>query len=446
MILGRSKQHLFLLPILLAVFAIFPVSGAAQEAAVDKSQMLSLASGLRIATDENRVIKIALFNRDLASQDISIARSRFFPVANASANYTMLAQQPGAVFGPLSVPTADKDYPSFTVAVHQTLFDFWARESLYGASKESLELTNADIARTKNLVALDYINAYFNLLEAERMIEVGEHEVAALQSHQQTAKDLYDAGVITKNDLLQAEVRLSDAKQRLLTLKNQRTISASRINNILSRPLNLGVAPIEVTEELSPMPVLEKSWESAMQQRPEIRIVDHQLKITDLQEAAKRSEFLPAFFVEGGYNYTKNQFQLHEDNWSLVFGLTINLFNGGATRAEVSKIRLRTGQLHEERNRLLDDIRLEVQRYYLDESNARDNVAATKDAIRQAEENLRINKVRYEEGVGTATDVLDAISLLTLAEKNYYKALYDMRRAHAGLTYSTGADLTLAYK
>ena len=115
MILGRSKQHLFLLSALLAVFAIFPVSGHAQEAALDKPQMLSLAGGLRIATDENRVIKIALFNRELASQDISIARSRFFPVANASANYTMLAHQPGAVFGPLSVPTADKDYPSYTV-------------------------------------------------------------------------------------------------------------------------------------------------------------------------------------------------------------------------------------------------------------------------------------------------------------------------------------------
>ena len=446
MILSRSKQHLFLLSALLAVLVIFPVSGRSQESALDKPEMLSLAGGLRIATDGNRVIKIALFNRNLASQDISIARSRFFPVANASANYTMLAYQPGAVFGPLSVPTADKDYPSYTVAVHQTLFDFWARESLYSASKESLELTNEDISRTKNLVALDYINSYFNLLEAGRMIEVGKHEVEALQSHQQTAKDLYDAGVITKNDLLQAEVRLSDAQQRLLTLKNQRIFRSSRINNILARPLTLGVIPVEVTEELPPMPVLEKLWESAMQQRPEIRIVDHQLKINDLQETAKRSEFMPAFFAEGGYNYTKNQFQLHEDNWSLVFGLTINLFNGGATRAEVSKIRLRSGQLREERNKLLDDIRLEVQRYYLDESNARDNVTATKEAIRQAEENLRINKIRYEEGVGTATDVLDAISLLTLAEKNYYKALYDMRRAHAGLIYSTGADLTLAYK
>ena len=446
MILRRSKRYQFLLSALLAVLVIFPVSGRAQESSLDEPEMLSLAGGLRIATDGNRVIKIALFNRNLASQDISIARSRFFPVANASANYTMLAYQPGAVFGPLSVPTADKDYPSYTVAVHQTLFDFWARESLYSASKESLELTNEDISRTKNLVALDYINSYFNLLEAGRMIEVGKHEVEALQSHQQTAKDLYDAGVITKNDLLQAEVRLSDAQQRLLTLKNQRIFSSSRINNILARPLTLVVVPVEVTEELPSMPVIEKLWESAMQQRPEIRIVDHQLKINDLQETAKRSEFMPAFFAEGGYNYTKNQFQLHEDNWSLVFGLTINLFNGGATRAEVSKIRQRSGQLHEERNKLLDDIQLEVQRYYLDERNARDNVTTTKEAIHQAEENLRINKVRYEEGVGTATDVLDAISLLTLAEKNYYKALYDMRRAHAGLIYSTGADLTLAYK
>jgi outer membrane protein len=59
---------------------------------------------------------------------------------------------------------------------------------------------------------------------------------------------------------------------------------------------------------------------------------------------------------------------------------------------------------------------------------------------------LRINTVRYEEGVGTATDVLDAISLLTLAEKNHCKALYDLKRAHAGLLYATGVDLTLSYK
>ncbi|HMK61111.1 MAG TPA: TolC family protein [Dissulfurispiraceae bacterium] len=437
-----NRINIAIVFLMIAVLAFLPVAGWSQE----QSTTLTLADGLKAVTDENRVLRIAYFNRDLASKDVALARSKFFPVINASADYTMLAHQPGAVFGQLSMPTANKDYPSYTLAVHQTLFDFWARESLYSASQESMELTKTDILRTKNLVALDFVNAYFNLLESGRMIEVGQHEVDALKSHYEMARNLFDAGVITKNDLLQAEVRLSDAQQRLLILKNQKIFNASRINNILSRPLTADVFPAETSEDLLPMQVLDKSWDAALQQRPEIQMTDRQIKINELQETAKRSDFLPAFFAEGGYNFTRNQYQLHEDNWSLVFGLTINLFNGGATKAQLSKIRIRTEQLREERNKLLDDIRLEVQRYHLDESSARDNVATTKDAIKQAEENLRINKVRYEEGVGTATDVLDAISLLTVAEKNFYKALYDMRRAHAGLLYATGEDLTLAYK
>jgi outer membrane protein len=437
----KRKTILCILALAIAV-ALSPLAGHAQ----DTPQILSLVEGIRIATEEGRVMKIAAFNRDLASEDISIARSRFFPTINAQANYTMLAYQPGAIFGPQRVRTADKDYPSYGVNVHQTLFDFLARESLYRASRESLELTQTDIFRTKNLVALDFITAYFTLLEFDRMVAVGQREVESLESHQQTAKNLYDAGAITKNDLLQAEVRLSDSRQRLLTLRNQRTFSASRINTILSRPPTYEVAPVEVSEDLTPAPIFDHAWEAALIQRPEIKIADKELKINELRETAKRSEYLPTFFADGGYNYSKNQFMIHEDNWSLVFGLNINLFNGGVTKAEISKIKLRSGQIREEKNKLLEDIRLEIERYYLDERNARDNVITTKDAIRQAEENLRINKVRYEEGVGTATDVLDAIALLSLAEKNYYKALYDMRRAHAGLLYATGEDLTLAYK
>jgi outer membrane protein len=440
--LSLKRVAILCIVALVVAVTLFPLAGYSQ----DTPQLLSLAEGVKIATEESRVMKIAAINRDLASEDISIARSRFFPTVNAQANYTMLAYQPGAIFGPQRVRTADRDYPSYGVNIHQTLFDFWARESLYRASRESLDLTKTDIFRTKNLVALDFITAYFTLLEFERMVAVGQREVESLESHQQVAKHLYDAGAITKNDLLQAEVRLSDSRQRLLTLRNQRTFSASRINTILSRPLSREVAPVEVSEDLTPVPVLDNAWEAALLQRPEIKIADRELKINELKETAKRSEYLPTFFADGGYNYSKNQFMIHEDNWSLVFGLNINLFNGGFTKAEISKIKLRSGQIREEKNKLLEDIRLEIERYYLDERNARDNVITTKDAIRQAEENLRINKVRYEEGVGTATDVLDAIALLSLAEKNYYKALYDMRRAHAGLLYATGEDLTLTYK
>jgi len=77
--------------------------------------------------------------------------------------------------------------------------------------------------------------------------------------------------------------------------------------------------------------------------------------------------------------------------------------------------------------------------------SARERVRVTADAIGQARENLRITKTRYEEGVGTATDVLDAITLLTTAETNFYRAVYEVWRAHATLNYATGVDLVNIY-
>ncbi len=407
---------------------------------------LALSDGLKIATQDSRVMKIAAFSKDMAAQDINIALSRYFPSVNAQASYTMLAYQPGAIFGANKVPTSNQDFPSYGVSFHQTLFDFFARESLYKASRESFELSQRDIFRTKNIIALEFVNAYLTLLESDQMIIVGQKEVEALQSHSRMALDLFDAGTITRNDLLQAEVRLSDARQRLLTLKNLRSLYASTINKILVRPLNQPVTPVEPSEVILPLPILEKAWEAAAINRPEIKITDHELRINELKENAKKSEFLPSLFAQGGYDYTKNQYQVHEDNWSIVFGLKFNIFNGGATKAELSKLKLRSEQIREDRNRITDDIKLEVERYYLDEKSAAENTLATKEAVTQAAENLRINRVRYEEGVGTATDVLDAISLLILAERNHYKATYDMKRAHAGLLYATGEDLTISYK
>jgi OMF family outer membrane factor len=93
----------------------------------------------------------------------------------------------------------------------------------------------------------------------------------------------------------------------------------------------------------------------------------------------------------------------------------------------------------------LDDIRLEVEKSYLDLKNAVEKIQVTKDAANQAEENLRIHKIRYEEGIGTSTDVVDAITLLTTAETNYYRAVYELRRAQAELQYAMGWDLVSTY-
>ncbi|MFZ0051836.1 MAG: TolC family protein, partial [Desulfobaccales bacterium] len=67
----------------------------------------------------------------------------------------------------------------------------------------------------------------------------------------------------------------------------------------------------------------------------------------------------------------------------------------------------------------------------------------TEKAMTQAEENMRLNEERYKEQVGTATDVIDAETLLTRTRVNYWSALYDHQMAKAELLWAMGAINTL---
>jgi len=413
--------------------------------AEDTARIITISEGLRLATDNNRLIKIASFNKDIASADTLVAKSKLLPSLNASFSQTYLSHQIGALFDSQTAFLSQKDYLSYGINVYQTIYDFGANISRYEASKTFLDVTKLDLVRIRNFVALYFINTYFDLLETEKMILVSQKEVERFEAHLKVAQSLYTEGVITKNDLLQAEVMLSDVKQRLLTVKNRRSTHASKMNNILARPINAEVQVIDMPMNASEALELEKAWKTAETERSELKIIDHELKILNLQETAAKSEYYPKLFAQGGYNFTENRYQFPEGNWSLVLGMNLNLFSGGSTRAEVSKVIYRREQLIEQKSKLTDDIRLEVEKSYLDLKNAVEKIQVTKDAVNQAEENLRLHKIRYEEGIGTSTDVVDAITLLTTAETNYYRAVYELRRAQAELQHAMGLDLVSTY-
>jgi outer membrane protein len=243
-------------------------------------------------------------------------------------------------------------------------------------------------------------------------------------------------------------VRISDARQKMLTAQNLKSIMVSRLNNVLVRPLNSDIQAVDMDGppyDIGYMDI-EKAWEIAEKKRVEIEIVNETMKSLDLEERSARAEYYPTFFAKGGYDYTENRYQLHEGNWSILLGMDLNLYSGDRTRSSILKLGQQKDRLLEQKNKLIDDIKLEVKKYVLDSRTAKKRMAVTRDAVRQAEENLRINRVKYEEGAGTATDVIDAVTLLTTAETNYYRALYDLRKAEAGVLYATGQELSEVYK
>jgi outer membrane protein len=214
---------------------------------------------------------------------------------------------------------------------------------------------------------------------------------------------------------------------------------------MLSRPFSRTVQVAEPAMHQAVAITDEQAAIIAEKERPELLELDAATKAIGYEEAARRSEYLPRFFAQAQYDYTKNKYVTYEGNTGITLSMKVNLFSGGNTKAEIQKLQINQSRLRLERQRLADEIGLEIQRYYLEMVSAKERVSVAEKAISQAEENLRITRVKYREGTGIAIDVTDAITLRALSETNYYRALYDWYRSEARYLYGMGKNLEEEY-
>jgi outer membrane protein len=409
------------------------------------TRALTLEEGLKIVVDEGRDVSIARSDEDTARAAISLARSPWLPTIDLYGRETWLQYQPEAKtpFGPF--PTSQDHFLTYGVKATQLLYDFGRTSSLIDAAQYGLKSRNIETLRTKNQSALDYIVAYLDLLESGKLLQVAREEVQLYEAHKHDAEARFSAGVVTKNEVLQAEVTLADSRQRLVTAENLRSIRESKINSLLLKPLNEQVQAEEVKTSPASGVTLEQAWTIAEAESTELKDIDAKINSTEENLRATQTEYLPTVFLSGGYEYMENRYMVHQDNWSLIAGVNINLYSGGASNSRIQMARSEVRSLRLTRDKLLDGVRLQVKSAYLDLQSSAQKIEVTKTAVEQAQENLRLQRLRYQEGVGTATDVLDAVTLLTTAESNSWKALYGIKRAEANLLYSMGRDLASMY-
>jgi outer membrane protein len=151
-----------------------------------------------------------------------------------------------------------------------------------------------------------------------------------------------------------------------------------------------------------------------------------------------KSNYYPEFFVKLGLDYLENSKVREQAIMSATVGFKVNLFDGLAT---TSRLRQAVEQRSRDRERLRDleeRVRLELATAQNDLQVASARIKVAEQAIRQGVENLRINKDRYQEKVGTATDVIDAQTLLTQTRTDYYQSVFDLELASARVKRALG--------
>jgi outer membrane protein TolC len=124
--------------------------------------------------------------------------------------------------------------------------------------------------------------------------------------------------------------------------------------------------------------------------------------------------------------------------WDVSLSVSFDIWNWGQTKNQTEQAKAQLAQARDARKLLEDQAVLEVTQSRLSLARARDKVRVAGQAVGQAEENFRVTRDRFKQGVALNTDVLDADVALLQARLNRTQAAIDLVLAQARLEKALG--------
>jgi len=427
------------------IFGILLSAGVAW--AQESQKPLTLEESIRIALDRN--LKLHSATEGVVGSEFrrKAAQTDFYAKWTGQYGYTHYNNPVTVGYSAVTLPSGkvvntDKDIYSLGTTISQPLFAGGSILSNYRLEKLGVDVSKTDVETVKRDIVLQVREGYFNILRAEKFLDVASQTVKQFSAQLEVTKAFFEVGIVPKNDVLQAEVRLANAKQGLVRAENDVVLAKSFFNSLLRKEIE---APLQVIDILGYSPFslrFEDSLKEALEKRPEIKTAN--LKIEQAKEGVKiaKSAFFPTINLSGNYSRLSDEPLLMGDHrgerWTVQSLATFTLGDWGKTAYKVGESKVKVTQGEDSKVQLIEGITLEVKNDYQIMLVAEKNISVSEKAIEQAEENLRMNEERYKYQVATATDVLDAVILLAQARVNYYGALSDFNIAKARLERAMG--------
>ena len=223
--------------------------------------------------------------------------TEFLPKFSTRYSYTRRDDEqtiPGFVVTP-------RDQYQFAATVDQPVFSGFSRKTQYEIAGLDLQIQQLLEKQTRQDLVLTVKEAYFTLLQTEKLDDVAEESVKQLAAQVQVAEDFYNVGMVPKNDVLEAEVDLANARQELIVAKNDVEVARSRFNTILRRPVD---APVHVKDMLSYEPFhmeYQAAVETSLERRTEITLANREVKNAQKDIVLAKTGYFPAVDLQGNY-------------------------------------------------------------------------------------------------------------------------------------------------
>ncbi len=412
-------------------------------------RVLTLEEALATARAQQPQVRQAAANTQAAVARADETLAPLLPQVSGSGSYQRetanYASKPGSLPGQISGTSsseswATSSYYNFGLNASVLLYDFGQTRSRWRSSLASAASQKDSERATLDQVLYSVRIAYFQARAAKELVKVANETLANQQKHMEQTQGFVEAGTQPEISLAQAKTDFANTRVQLITAENGYGTAKAQLNQAmgLDSPADYDVAgeglPAVDGEDGAPDVLLDE----AVKARPELAALANQVRAQELTVRALRGAFGPNLNLSTGFSDAGEQFSNLTWNWNAGLLLSVPIFQGGQTKAQVREAEANLTAIRAQLDGQRQQVRLEIEQARLTIRAAKAALDASAEALANASVRLQLAEGRYETGVGNIIELGDSQVALTSAAQQRVQAEYYLAQARAGLLKALG--------
>ncbi len=278
-------------------------------------------------------------------------------------------------------------------------------------SSIGVDISEKNVENTKENLILEVDQKYWALVSLKENYLVIQKSVKLLEDVVRETSNMYNVGILTKNEVLKTQVELNNTKLALIQMKDNIQLAKMSLNQSIGNGIldEIAIADSVIIPQEKPVSVTE--IENIASNRKELKMMEGQVGITTADINIARSDYMPQLVSFANYGF-QNPNHKAEDvtelTWVAGLSLSMPIFHWGEKNLAIEKKKLTNQKAQLSYDKAKEGIILQIQQSAFNLNESMVKISFTKASLEQAEENLKLEMNRLTQGVVTTTDVLDA--------------------------------------
>lgn len=368
----------------------------------------SLQNTVKQALSNHPEVNASVNSRYSAEQDLRAARGGYLPTLNLDAeagqkNINDATTRAGGSNKGMNLSPNDA-----TINLNQNVFDGFATSSEVDRQKATVDSRAFNVLNVSETTAFEVVQSYLDVLQRQEYVRLAEDDLANHERIYDQIRLRTDQGVGRSGDLMQAEARLAQARNNLLT---EQTNLEDANTTFLSVT---GEAPENLSLPENIDALLPKSLEDAKRimesNSPLLKSANADIEAARQQYEASKSTFYPRVDVELARSVSNDTdtTRAHSEEWQAMVKMHYNLYQGGSDKAAMQSRAYLQKQAQDVRNNTLRQMNQEIGLAWSALKSARDQLPAAADYADRSVKVRTAYQDQFSLGERTLLDLLDS--------------------------------------